>query len=120
MISFESSFSNAYPENFPTSGYDAGDSFVVAPFWSDNDIRRSGTVRYINFSSDTSNVENEGRRLMDEVNAYIQAQQGERGERFEGNWLLAAHWDHVHPSPHGEDVSEINEITNDLEMVTYC
>ena len=25
------------------------------------------------------------------------------GERFYGEWLLIVHWDHVHPSPHGED-----------------
>lgn len=119
MISFESSFSNAYPKTFPVSGYNARDSFVVAPYWSDNDIRRSGSVKYINFSSaDASNAESEGRQLMDEVNRYVQAQQGETEERFEGNWLLAAHWDHVHPSPHGVDVSGIDGITNDLEMVT--
>ena len=117
-ISLESSFSNAYPEIFPFSGYNTRDSYVVAPFWSDNDIRQSGSVKYVNFTSDTSNAESESRQLMDEVNAYIQAQQGETEERFEGNWLLAAHWDHVHPSPHGDNISGIDGIANDLEMVT--
>jgi hypothetical protein len=118
VISLESSFSNAYPETFPVSGYNAHDSFIVAPFWSDNDIRQSGSVKYINFTSDTSNAESEGRELMDEVNAYIQAHQGETEERFEGNWLLVAHWDHVHPSPHGAGVPGIDGIATDLEMVT--
>ena len=75
-------------------------------------------MKYVNFTSDISNAESEGRQLMDEVNAYIQAQQGETEERFEGNWLLAAHWDHVHQSPHGDNISGIDGIANDLEMVT--
>ena len=60
MILLESSFSNVYPESrFPVSGYNARDSFVVAPFWTDNDIHQSGSVKCINFTSDTSNAESE-------------------------------------------------------------
>ena len=89
---------------------------AVAPFWSDNDIRRAGAVRYLTYSSsDTDNLE--GRRLMNEINAYIQIQQRQGEERFEGHWLLAAHWDHVHPSPHGASNRENIRIANNLEMV---
>ena len=37
------------------------------------------------------------------VNEYIQRNQNDDEANFEGNWLLIAHWDHVHPSPHGEE-----------------
>ena len=44
------------------------------------------------------------RALLDLVNKNIQALQGEESEeRFVGSWMLIAHWDGVHPSPHGGD-----------------
>ena len=50
------------------------------------------------------------------VNQYVQENQDEDEERFVGNWLLVAHWDHVHPSPHGaEDHNGIPQ--EDLDKV---
>lgn len=48
----------------------------------------------------------EGQELMNDVNEYIQNLQAEDEERFRGKWLLVVHWDHVHPSPHGEEDHE--------------
>lgn len=89
---------------------------AVAPFWSDNDIRREGAVRYATFNANDAASNPDGKRWLDQVNMYIQSTQGEDEERFEGNWLLTVHWDHVHPSPHGEDDhTGINE--KELEKV---
>ena len=76
---------------------------AVAPFWSDNDIRKSGAVRYISFHVNDAQINPKGKTWLDQVNKYIQSIQGEDEEIFEGKWLVTAHWDHVHPSPHGED-----------------
>ena len=57
---------------------------------------------------------------MDEVNGYVQSRQNEIEERFEGTWLLATHWDHVHPSPHGErNTAEIERLigNSNIQMV---
>ena len=75
----------------------------MAPFWSDNDIRRSGAVHYAVYSSSEGASNQQGRAILDQVNARIQAQQPEGEEVFTGTWILIAHWDHVHPSPHGDD-----------------
>ena len=39
--------------------------------------------------------------LLSDVNGYIRTQPGH--ETFTGNWLLIAHWENVHPSPHGDE-----------------
>ena len=70
----------------------------MAPFWSDNDIRRAGAVRYASVSSNNTNEA--GQALFNIVNAYVRTQPGK--EAFNGSWLLIAHWDNVHRSPHGE------------------
>ena len=74
----------------------------MAPFWSDNDIRRDGAVRYATYSVN-DNENPQGERLMQFLNGYIQRFQAEDEDPFEGQWLLTAHWDNVHPSPHGEE-----------------
>lgn len=76
---------------------------AVSPFWSDNDIRREGAVRYATFHSGDAATNPDGKNWLDQVNMYIQSTQQEGEEKFQGNWLLTVHWDHVHPSPHGEE-----------------
>ena len=73
---------------------------VVAPFWSDNDIRREGSVRYATYSVEDGTSNPAGADLLRRVNDYIQTL---GAEDFHGRWLLVAHWDQVHPSPHGDE-----------------
>ena len=82
----------SYPEQFPTDNFAIRNTLVVAPFWSDNDIRREGAVRYSTYDSLTDDNPN-GKALLDVVNANIQAEQGEGEESFVGVWMLIAHWD---------------------------
>ena len=82
---------------------------VVAPFWSDNDIRKQGTVRYATYSVEDGSSNPVGAELLGRVNNYIQTLEA---EEFHGRWLLVAHWDGVHPSPHGgESTNNIPEET---------
>ena len=76
---------------------------AVAPFWSDNDIRREGAVRYASFYVNDANDNPDGKTWLDQVNEYVQSTQEENEEKFVGTWVLTVHWDHVHPSPHGDD-----------------
>ena len=103
VISFENPWMYSYPEQFPTSNFDVRNALAVAPFWSDNDIRKDGAVRYATYDSVVTNTNSAsaGRELLEQVNRFIQAQQDE--EIFVGLWMLIAHWDSVHPSPHGGD-----------------
>ena len=75
---------------------------AIAPFWSDNDIRKEGSVKYITFHSSESAANPTGRAWLEKVNRYIQMTE-EGDNMFQGDWLLTVHWDRVHPSPHGED-----------------
>lgn len=131
IISFDGSFHNPYPQLFPVDG---SNSFVIAPYWSDNDIRRDGEVRYVTYSQSNSmsdifsgsaitSSDEQGQTLLDKVNAFVQARQSEIEDRFVGNWLLVVHWDHVHPSPHGEATGEESDISvsisPNLELVRH-
>ena len=84
---------------------------VIAPFWSDNDIRKEGTVRYITYCNITNQAQcafhNESQIILDEVNRFIQSNQADSSqEPFVGTWMLIAQWDQVHPSPHGAEDTE--------------
>lgn len=102
VISFEDPWQYSYPDRFPTDYFFTRQGLAVAPFWSDNDIRLAGAVRYATYSSNDEVTNEAGQLLLHEVNEYIRDRQGEVEEIFTGNWVLVAHWDHVHPSPHGE------------------
>ncbi len=116
VISFENPWKYSYPEVFPTNNFAIKNSLAVALFWSDNDIRKEGAVRYTTYDSTTDRYPN-GRALLDLVNKNIQAQPDEESE-FVGSWMLIAHWDGVHPSPHGgDDHGGISE--EELDKVSY-
>lgn len=104
VISFENPWMYSYPEQFPTENFNVRNALAVAPFWSDNDIRKDGAVRYATYDALAANGNSAGKLLLEQVNSYIQSLQDEEDEeRFVGLWMLIAHWDGVHPSPHGGD-----------------
>ena len=65
---------------------------MVAPYWSDNDIRSSGDVCYeVHDGNDPSGV-------MSDISNYISYK---TNTDFSGVWMLLAEWKDVHPYPHG-------------------
>ena len=111
VISFDEPWGFPYPDRFPTSYYWTQLGNAIAPFWSDNDIRREGTVRYTTYCNITDHPQcsrhNESQAILDEVNRFIQSNQADSTRKpFVGNWMLIAQWDHVHPSPHGAENTE--------------
>ena len=99
VISFQNPWSFHEPEKFPTQNYEIRQSLGIAPFWSDNDIRKAGAVRYVSYNYQQNDSSSPGRKLLDKINKKVQ----ETDMQFTGKWILIAHWDHVHPSPHGDD-----------------
>ena len=89
----------SHPSQFPTANVHIQNRYVVAPFWSDNDIRKEGTVRY---TFVTPKQSNEADTLINEVVSYILTTMKNIDE-FEATWLLLAQWEKVHPNPHGAD-----------------
>ncbi len=100
VISFENPWKYYLPKQFPTSNFAIKNALALAPFWSDNDIRKEGAVRYTTYNPTTDKYTNGG-SLLKLVNDNIHALQGETS--FAGSWMLIAHWDGVHPSPHGDN-----------------
>ena len=113
MISFNEPWQYSYPNRYPTNYFYTRSGQSVAPFWSDNDIRRAGTVLYATYN-DEEDTNKAGRILLAEVNNYIQARYTD--EPFKGDWLLVAHWNNVHPSPHGDN-NQGDFGTEELEKV---
>lgn len=116
VVSFGDTWSYASPTPFPTVPVSASNKVVIAPFWSDNDIRLEGAVRYASYYYlDEGNEP--AAELLVRVNEYITSFQTEEKTEFSGRWLLVAHWDNVHPYPHGDPgitnqggLDEVNEV----------
>ena len=96
FISFTNKYFSSYPSRFPLST----NAYLVAPFWSDNDIRQSGDVYYVSLNSANGNT-----KLFKDVNDFIDSHNVQSSpvniEKFEGKWMLIAQWEQVHPFPHG-------------------
>lgn len=103
IISFNKPWKFSLPDKFPTKYFWTRAGMAVAPFWSDNDIRKEGAVRYATFHSSEVAAKPEGKDWLDQVNTYIQSTQGEGEKAFNGTWVLTVHWANVHPSPHGDE-----------------
>ena len=96
VISFNEPWKFAHPNRFPTSYYYSRIKDVAAPFWSDNDIRKEGVVRYAAFKRGDST---RGDEILATIDAYLETE-------FRGAWMILAQWDQVHPYPHGSDDHE--------------
>lgn len=76
----------------------------MSPFWSDNDIRLAGTVRYVGIERGASSG---GDAIFTELSSFINRNIIAGGDApFEPTWLLVAQWDGIHPYPHGADDHE--------------
>ena len=67
---------------------------MFAPFWSDIDTGRSGSVSYEVYQRGSSETED---AILDRINGFISEQMS---VAFGGYWMMVAHWDAVHPFPH--------------------
>ena len=115
-FSFDDTWKFSHPERFPGTRFHLRQHQVVSPFWSDNDIRKEGTVRYVTVESGSSG---RGAEIVNEATTYVREQLN-GGPDFQPTWMIVAQWDRVHPHPHGanshQGVSE--EYLN--KVIIYC
>ena len=96
IISFDRPFSLNTAENFPSQDGDVHFSYLVAPFWSDVDTRRAGTVRYESYYRGDSSASDQRLAIVEQFLL------NEEGVEMQGEWMLLAAWENVHPFPHGD------------------
>lgn len=73
----------ATPAPFPTT------LPIVAPFWDDVDLTRTGQVNYINI---TSGAAGNTANVITQVNDFLSTN---RGMTFNADWILAVQWENV-------------------------
>ena len=101
VLSFDKPFKFSHPSRFPPENIYARQNNIVAPFWSDNDIRKNGTVRYVDIVKGYST---QGDMLLEIVGEHVNSTLGTKSSgRFQPSWMIVAQWDKVHPHPHGAD-----------------
>eukprot|EP00731_Ephydatia_muelleri_P037202 Em0418g1a len=104
IISFGAGYTSNNPQLFPTNNAVTRNAYVVAPFWSDNDLRLAGSVTYQVFTSQLA-----------DVNAFIS---DTTGTIFTGTWMLVAQWNGAHPFPHGSNpTSSALNVTNTYQAI---
>ena len=83
------------------------DSLVVAPFWSDTDIRLAGNIHYRLIEAGRSTGEFD-KALLDFVGGLVAARGPESAANFSATAMLMAQWLNVPPYPHGANSSDIS------------
>ena len=95
IISFGAGFYIHTPVEFPGPFSDVADAYLVAPFWSDNDIRLDGEIFYeVHVAGNNSNSD----QILSQVSAFVSNQ---TADDFTGTWMLVVQWDEVNPFPAG-------------------
>ena len=89
---------------------------MLSPFWSDVDIRREGTVRYVPITRGRSSLSD---NIIDEASSYINFHfVSDNDTSYQPTWMLVAQWDEVHPHPHGAEAI-INEDYLNMVIISY-
>ena len=100
LFSFNKPFFFSHPNQFPTDNVYSRLSNVVAPFWSDNDIRKNGTVRYVDIDIryPLNLTQDHEKHVISEVLAHLK-ETGTTGteQEFRPKWMIVAQWDKVPP-----------------------
>ena len=89
IISLQQPFTHHVPYSFPSEFTFISSAFLLAPFWSDVDIRQHGSVKY-EIHSGSSNS------LLSQVNNFIS---NYTETEFCGTWMLVAEWNQVPQYP---------------------
>ena len=71
---------------------------MVAPYWTDNDIRREGNVSYEVFQLQSTGSYAD--QLLDDISGYIR--EPNMSSDFTGCLMILAEWKNVHSYPHGD------------------
>ena len=105
VVSFKEAWKYSHPITFPTDNVFTRQGYVLSPFLTDVDIRKSGTIRYAPIERGSSAP---GDMIMNETAAFFNEcfGNGDDENAFQPTWMLVAQWERVHPHPHGSDFHE--------------
>ena len=116
IISFGSPWFFWFPEVFPTMNFFTRNIAVIAPFWSDSDLRLVGNVYYETYQL---GLGGESDAFLDVVSSFIRNQSNlEDSVTFRGRWMVVAEWNKVHPYPHGNSFNNDPELANFVSKVS--
>lgn len=82
-------------------------SLVVAPFWSDVDLRKQGSIFYRLIEARSSLVESDI-ALLEFVSGFVEAKLPDKAAGFSATALLVAQWMQVSPYPNGSNANELD------------
>ena len=99
------------------------DALIVAPYWSDVDIRLQGRIYYRLIEPGRS-TEDLDMTLLNFINGYIAARQSDIAANFSATAMLVAQWRDVPPFPIGGSVEglsqpEVSQVTFELVCNWY-
>ena len=97
MFSFNEPFSFSHPNQFPTDNIYSRLRNVVAPFWSDNDIRKNGTVQYVDINIRDLTHDHENLIISEVLDHLRKTGTIGIGQEFQPTWMIVAQWDKVPP-----------------------
>lgn len=98
LISFGRPFYLWHPRQFPSNDPAISSANILAPYWSDNDIRNSGEISYGSFQYGDSA---EGNYYLGLISTYVRFIYPNTSQQFEGNFVIIAYWNQVRFFPHG-------------------
>ena len=98
IFSFSAPFYSAVARAFPSTLSTVANAYLVAPYWDDVDIRLAGNISYEVHSRSNNNPGSN--QLLDQISQFVE---DSTGDSFQGDWMLVAEWEEVHPWPHGLD-----------------
>ena len=113
MISFDGEV-RLSPQTSGNSFPSERTAHVIAPFWSNNDIRRAGRIRYEVYNGRTSTAS------VDILNRISDVIFNRTGESFQGVWMLLVEWEDCHPSPHGQPSLPTNSYLQQVLCHNVC
>ena len=108
FISFGHPASFWQPRIFPLLSPAISNMYIVAAFWSDNDIRQNGSIFYQvhELGSDPTSI---SAVLLERVSSFIRIK---KENTFSGQWMLVVQWEQVRPDPFGiTDTELLNRVS---------
>ena len=113
IFSFSAPFYSAVAVAFPSSLSTVANAYLVAPYWDDVDIRLAGNISYEVHSRSSNNPGSS--QLLDQISQFVE---DSTGDSFQGDWMLIAEWEEVHPWPHGFDIPIFQIFFPELVLVS--
>ncbi len=100
LVSFETPYYGWWATNFPSIYPCIRNSYIVAPFWNDYDIRLRGNIWYSTIYADGLPAEHYNTTVLYTWSRFIAHQTGINPYSFQGTWALVATWEDVPHYPH--------------------